>query len=379
MYNAEQIKSELIGLIGWRQNVDPTGWQLTEMTSSSTGLWFNSIHPLLTIENLISVCPRFDVLHSGDQAAINAAFTKWLKEKTEDAIIQAVDAWIDEKFEVKTVGNLLEHQNLFNAAGDFSDTETSTGKVVGMEIVPTRSKSMIVELLAVGFQFEENESFDLKLFKSGMKVANESESIVYDEEGTVKWVNLGWILEGEGAYYLVYNQDDVNGNAINGVRDYTWANKGLTSFPSGRYFKATALNVDSDMVELWDLSDNHYSVSTNYGMNLKFSVRCDYTSFIIDQKNLFKSVIAYQVGINLLREIALNSSSRINNQVDNVDRTQVLYEIDGDTRGDNSSTLYGRYKKALKAIAFDDNRIDKVCLPCRKRGMRHSSIGTMRS
>lgn len=375
MYDAAQIKTELIGLVGWRQNPDSDGWQLTDMTTSSTGLWFNSIHPLLSIDNLISICPEFDRIHS-DQSAINTAFTEWLKEKTEDAIVQAIEAWIDEKFEKKTASNLLERDKLFSVTGNFDDLELSSGKVVGIEVVPARSRSLLTEVTQIGVQFNTNQIIGVHLFKSGQKAPVQTQLVDYQGDGSVQWVNVSWKLDGEGAYFIGYDQRTVTGNAINGVRDYTWDRRGLTSYPTGRYFKATAFTADvADINNLWDLKENAYSVSTNYGLNLCLNARCDYTSFIIDQKNLFKSVIAYQVGINLLRELAFNPESRVNRNEANVERSQILYEIDGDTQGRNDSTLHGRYKKALKSVSFDDSGIDKICLPCRRRSIRFGSIG----
>jgi hypothetical protein len=51
MYSVSEIKSGLIGLIGWRQNVDITGVQLTDLTTTTSGLYFNDEHPLLTFDN----------------------------------------------------------------------------------------------------------------------------------------------------------------------------------------------------------------------------------------------------------------------------------------------------------------------------------------
>lgn len=378
MYDANQIKAALIGLVGWRQNPDTTGWQLTDLTTSSSGLFFNSVHPLLTIDNLISICPEFDRIHTA-QADINAAFTAWLKEKTEDAILQAIESWIDEKFEKKSASNLLERDKLFNVTGNFTDLELSSEKVVGIEVVPARSRSMTTTITKIGVQFDTNQFVDLHLFKTGQKISVQSENIDYQGDGSVQWVDVDWSLSGEGAYYLGYDQRTITGNAINGVRDYTWDKRGLTSYPTGRYYKATAFNASvADINNLWDLKENAYSVSTNYGLNLCLNAQCDYSSFIIDQKDLFKSLIAYQVGINLLRELAFNPESRVNRNEANVERSQILYEIDGDTQGRNDSTVHVRFKKALKSISFDDSGIDKICLPCRRRSIRYSSIGPAR-
>ena len=40
-------------------------------------------------------------------------------------------------------------------------------------------------------------------------------------------------------------------------------------------------------------------------------------------------------------------------------------------------SVFGRYKHALKNIAFDDSQIDSVCLPCLDEGVEFSEIGSI--
>ena len=225
-----------------------------------------------------------------------------------------------------------------------------------------------------------NQIIFINLFKSGNLDPVDTVQIDYTGSGSVQWVDVDWKMSGEGAYYVCYNQANLAGYAVNGVRDYSYGKNGKTSYPSGRYFKATSFGADvNNNDQLWDLKENKYTVSTNYGLNFCIDARCDYSDFIIDQSDLFKTVIAYQVGINLLRELAFNPDSRVNRNESNIERSQILYEIDGDTQGNNESTLFGRLKKALNAISFDDTGIDKICLPCKKRSVRFKAMGPARS
>jgi len=81
------IKTGFDGFIGWKQNDDASGLQLTDLTTSSSGMFYNDIHPILTIENIASVSPDYKKLFPvvGDQ---NTNFTAWLKGKTENGIIE---------------------------------------------------------------------------------------------------------------------------------------------------------------------------------------------------------------------------------------------------------------------------------------------------
>lgn len=101
MYTASTLKTGLIGLIGWRQNRDADGLQLQGLTSTTSGLYYNDVHPLLTFDNLLSIAPDVELL--GDNASERAqAFTDWLQEKTEAGIINAVTDWLDHKLPMRT-------------------------------------------------------------------------------------------------------------------------------------------------------------------------------------------------------------------------------------------------------------------------------------
>lgn len=374
MYNANTLKTELIGLIGWKQNADPSGWQLTDLTTSSSGLWFNGVHPLLTIDNLISICPRFDIIDS-DSAAINTAFTKWLKEKTEDHIVKAIELWFTQKANLRTASNLLERNRLFSSTGNNSELIVSSGKIVGFQVDPIREQSIIASISSFSLHLTANQVLNVHLFKSGQAAPMQTESVDYTEAGSVQWFDVDWQLDGEGSYWLAYDQSDLVGSAIDGIRDFAINYSGFQTFPTAKYFKIAAFNADVDDSVLWDLSKNQYTTSTNYGLNLKLDVQCDYTQFIIDQQLIFKNVIALWVGMELLRELAFNSSSRINRNESNISSLQVLHAIDGDTQGRNDLSLSKQFKDGLNAIQFDTTGIEKTCLPCRKRGIRNKVIG----
>lgn len=93
MVNADQLKTGLIGIVGWRQNTDEAGIQLIELTTSESGLWFGSQHPLLTIDQLVSHAPDFRA-QDDTQVERNTNFTAWLKERTEDGIVEAINDWL---------------------------------------------------------------------------------------------------------------------------------------------------------------------------------------------------------------------------------------------------------------------------------------------
>lgn len=374
MYDAAQIKTGFLPLIGWRQNVDPAGWQLNSLTTSSSGLWYNDQHPLLTIDNLISIAPKFELIDPA-QAAINTAFTNWVQQKTEAYILDTVEEWIRLKFERKTVKNLLQRNTLYTSTGNFADTIPSNSKRVGLEFRLPKSDSIKALLQEISIQLTANQNpLNIYLFEAGTKAAIQTLAVNYTGAGNVQWESVDWELDGEKTYYLLYDQDDLTGLAINSVNDYSLGRNGVTTLPMGRHIRVSALETSEDIAELGDLSKNAYVSDANYGLNVKMDVRCDYTDFILDQKDLFKGAVAKRVAIGFLRELAFNPESRVNRNQLNVTIPQILFEIEGDTQGTSPTGIGYEYRKALEAITFDMEGIEKDCLPCRKRGVKYSSI-----
>lgn len=416
MYNVEKLKTNLFSLIGWRQNPNPGGTQLTEMTTSDSSIWYNDQHPLLTFDNMYSVSPDFDLrtyptydgskidyvvgdvvgdtsdpvilyerikVSTSAEALTNtefwkkhSAFTKWLREKTESGIIDTIDDWYNQKSGLATAINLLSRETIFQDGGDFEDTQDKKGKVVGQYLYPRRSEGVIMTIHKISLQLTQNQSVTVKLFKKGTKTPIVSETFVYDQNGSVQWFTptepTKWVLSGGNTYFIGYNEDDILGNAINAIENC----HRIDYFPTGKFYNIRSFNVDSDFTEMWNESKVLYNTSTNYGLNYKIDVSCDYTDFIIEQKHLFQKAISKRVAMKVLREFPFNANALVNRHVSNIEGSKVLYEIDGDTQGavGNNTRLNKQYEKALNAIQFDRSGIDPICLKCRKRGISYSTI-----
>lgn len=60
MVRANDIQEKLLHLIGWEQNYDTTDLKISEaLTESESGLYFQQIHPLLTLQNMSCIAPDF--------------------------------------------------------------------------------------------------------------------------------------------------------------------------------------------------------------------------------------------------------------------------------------------------------------------------------
>lgn len=412
MYDVSSLQAGLIGLIGWRQNHDPSGVQLSGLTDSSSGLYYNDEHPLLSIENLLSIAPEFTKLSTpaawnsgtdyiiGDLVSLSGtnyiataastnqtppntdywevydAFTYWLKQKTEAGIIRAIQSWAEKKVQRRTANNLIERNLLFDTAVRRENLDTNNGRMVGIEIVPTRSRGLVYEIERIGLQFDTNQTITVYLFHSETTAPVQSQAVVYAASGGMQWAAVNWELEPSGAYYLVYDQSAISGQSINGVFDYVSEWENLLRFPTGKLYRATAIDVtdsSSSVLALWDIDQMGYTLGTNWGLNLDINSRCDYTELILEQKDLFAGLISKVVTAGLLRELAFNPTSRVNRHEANVDRTTLLYEIDGDSQG-RPGGIRKQIEDAIEAIQLDTTGIDEHCLPCRRRGVKYRAV-----
>lgn len=380
MYTASTIKEAFKTLVGWRQSYDPSVWTLgSDVTTSESGLWFNDIHPQLSIDNLMSVSPKFDDMNL-NESEVNAKFTQWVLHVMEGSATQVVDEWADLKFDNRTARNLLNRNELFTNTATFDVYDENRGYLVGFEVAPCKSRSLLMKIKQVALQLEENQTLRVYLYKSGVMTALKFQDLEYTAQGGVQWFPVqDWNLKGEGSYYVVYDQSSLSNRSVNGVSDYDWQNRGFYTYPSGRYFTATAFSAkDNAVTTLWPARQNQYTIATNYGLNLSVSVECDYTDFIVEQKMLFKRAYALRVAINFMQQLYNNASARFNRNEKAMDDAKLLYQIEGDTQGRNVESLVNKYHKALAAISFDESQIDRVCLPCRKRGVTLKSFGLKR-
>ena len=127
-------------------------------------------------------------------------------------------------------------------------------------------------------------------------------------------------------------------------------------------------------MSLWDVSNNIYTITQNYGINLQITIECDLTDIIIQQKNAFQNVIGLQVAIDMLREFAYNPNFNINRTQQNFSREAILYEIDGDSQGYKKSGLAYQQKLAMDALKLDTTNLSRVCTPCNNGGIRFKTI-----
>jgi hypothetical protein len=410
MYNVETLKAGLINLVGFYPSL-PGEEELYHLTASESGLFFQDFHPLITLENLVSIAPDFsEVVFPAYEGATaysigeivssnskvweciqattgnapadpsvywreTSAFNNWLEKKVKAGIIQTIEGWIGEKFTKRTARSLLERETLFTGTGQMDNLQVAGTKIAGHQIQVSRFLGLNTRLHEIGLQFASNGDVTLYLVKNNETAAVKTETISYTGGGGETWHSVNWDLDPNGAYFLCYNQADLPGLPVNHLPDYLSIGvPGSTYWPAfSKFLAISAFEAPGTLPALWDLSGNTYGLNVSHGLNLKFSVTCDYTDLIIEQKDLFKTAVGLQVAINFLREFVHNPNSVVNRNERTMKAEQILYEIDGDPRGREGGLAF-RLSEALAGIQFDTSGIDKACLPCRRRGARVRAI-----
>lgn len=384
MYRAEVIKEKFLNLLGWRQHHNPVEYTIKEeLTKSETGQYFQDMHPLLTLDNIRSIAPDF-VAENFDEL-----FSDWLKIKTQASILKAVESFYSEKLADKTINNLLESKVLFDGAGRMTDVVRNTNSLAGFELIPIRAEGVTLKIEKIGLQFNKNGSFPIYVFHSSNPEPIKTIIVEYTKNGGIQWLEqtdlyLPYMSESTdagGSWFICYNQKELpeGMKAIEKNRD--WSKEPCRSCSRADYanweawskylevhpFKVPA----TDEVKMWDISDNLYTYTTNYGLNLQITMECDLTEILVTQRRAFQNVIGLQLAADMIREFAYNPNFRINRMQQNFSRNELLYELDGDSQGYKKSGILHRLEKAMEALRIDTTGINRVCMPCRSEGIRY--------
>lgn len=435
MVRANDIQEKLLHLIGWEQNYDTSDLKISDaLTVSESGLYFQQIHPLLTLQNMSCIAPDFKnitfpeynsekeyskgnvVDYQGTQyKALQKAqgkqpdieseywvetnlFSEWLESKTKASIQKAIARYCNEKTVEETNKPLCESRTLFDGTGRLVDTVKNKKNLVGFEIIPVRAKGVTTKINKIGLQFTEPGEYTLYLMHSSMDAPVKIIKLNKIRDNSAEWFTVDDLYlpyqsednDAGGSWYLCYFQSELpeGSQAIRKNKDWSKEPCGSCSrrellawMAWSKYLEIHPFFVNEELINtkdkslhLWDVENNQYTYDNNYGLNLEVTVSCDITDFIIEQRMMFQDVIAKQVAVDMLREFAYNSNVRTNRHSINASRLDILYEVDGDSSSMKKSGLSYQLDMAFKAIKLSTSGIDRVCLPCRNNGIKYRTV-----
>lgn len=436
MVRIQEIQEGLLHLIGWRQSYDANDGVISEaLTQSESGLYYQDAHPLLTLQNLQSIAPDFSNIsypaHSTEETYAKGVvvtdsdkhykslkavpeniqitdteywietnpFSEWLETKTKACITKAISCYVNEKVAKGTYKTLCEKKTLFDGTGRIYDTIKNKNNLVGFEIVPIRAKGVTTKINRIGLQFSEPGDYTILVMHSSLMEPYYQETFTKRIGNNIEWFTPSQELylpyetdeiDAGGSWYICYVQSQLptGSQAIRKSRDWskgpcnecsrheyeTWRiwSKYLEVHPF--YVNEELVPIVDEQVQLWDVENNLYDYSTNYGLNLDITVACDMTDFIIEQRQMFTDYLSKSLAVDFLREFAYNPNVRTNRHSINASRPDILYEIDGDSSSVKKSGLSYQLELASKAIQVSTEGIDRVCLPCVNHGIKYRAV-----
>lgn len=435
MIRIKDLNEQLLHLVGWQQSYDTSEVKLSDnLTQSESGMYFQQVHPLLTLPNLMSIAPDFKNTNFPEHDANSSykegvvvtledkyyksikdvpanteitndeywietnLFSEWLEDKTKASIIKLINKFINMKLADKASKSLIENKTLFDGTGRLTNLATNRDRFVGFEVDTVRSKGVTVKINKIGLQFTRPGKYKVYILHSSCDTPVYSFEFEKLKSNSIEWFKPkedillpyeSQEIDAGGSWYIGYLQSDLpeNSQAINRDRDWsTQPCKGcsrqefLAWQAWSKYIEIHPFYVDEnrllgeDEQMYFDPEIMNFTYDANYGINLDVSVYCDLTDFIIKQKQLFQDVIAKQVAVDFLREFVYNPNVRTNRRSINASRTDILYELDGDSSSMKHSGLNYELDLALKALNFSTQGLDRICLPCVNHGLKYRTV-----
>lgn len=406
MFNAVTIQDAFISLVGWRNDSAPGTTQppMGDLLTASSGLYFNDLHPYLTIETLKSICDVFEdytydpwsgggSYNKGDIVTYNGSFwiftqtsivshtpgddeywretnpfNEWLRNKVLAGINKCMNDWFQTKGEMRTASNLLKRSQVLMIPNYKNENVSSTKNWLGWRVCPIPQRGVVMTIDRISIHLRESETISINLYKNG--VFSKTTSITGNATSDILWKDVYWELEPECTYYVAFDKTSVTTDVVNDIANMDRQNWSWNRFPGTLPFaEVSAFEHDGPGESGWNDVVDIQTNQNNFGLNMMISAKCDYTELLVDQKSLFANPILRAVGMMLLRELAYNPKARINRLENNIDKSRLLFEIDGDTLG-RSGSIRKDYDNNIKSVLFDNKQFSEHCLPCKKSTIR---------
>lgn len=310
MVRANDIQEKLLHLIGWEQNYDTSDLKISDaLTVSESGLYFQQIHPLLTLQNMSCIAPDFKnitfpeynsekeyskgnvVDYQGTQyKALQKAqgkqpdieseywvetnlFSEWLESKTKASIQKAIARYCNEKTVEGTNKPLCESRTLFDGTGRLVDTVKNKKNLVGFEIIPVRAKGVTTKINKIGLQFTEPGEYTLYLMHSSMDAPVKIIKLNKIRKNSIEWFSLNDVYlpyqsednDAGGSWYLCYFQSELPEGSQAIRKDKDWSKEPCNSCSRreylawmawSKYIEVHPFFVNEELIEAVNFNDD---------------------------------------------------------------------------------------------------------------------------
>lgn len=417
MYNPTELRVAFTGVVGLLQsNIPGVPYVSAPLTTSSSGIYAQDKHPLVSLENIFYSAPDFNINNYpiwsfgnnyfiGDQVNDGGFYFKSNSNLTGSSIAPHLDAvnwtqfkpyddWLTQTFN-KAVTNMfsevvklfklqdlskaiLEKQQLFRGSGNRNEAIIPSGNGVGFEIITQQAECLLVQIDQLGTQFTQSQNLDFYLYHSSSKIYLKKFTVAVGANSSFSWspiVNciMMYLQQNtQGTYIFMYYESDLTGgnSAISKQwdcssapcsgcdgEDVTMYNR-WSRYTAFRNIKISPLGLDlTNSRTLPDLSKATYGSQTNWGLNFSITVRCDLTEFITSTPFLWADSLAMQWCLELLRIIA--QSTRIETFL-----AQIKIQARAELNLTERSTFINQYWQSINALKIDMSGFSEACQPC---------------
>lgn len=310
MVRANDIQDKLLHLIGWEQNYDTSDLKISDaLTVSESGLYFQQIHPLLTLQNMACIAPDFknmtfeeynteksyskgnvveydEKLYKALQKAQGKRpdieseywvetnlFSEWLESKTKASIQKAIARYCNEKIAQGTYKTLCENRTLFDGTGRLVDVVKNRKNLVGFEIIPVRAKGVTTKINKIGLQFTEPGEYTLYLMHSSMDAPVKIIKLNKIRKNSIEWFSLNDVYlpyqsednDAGGSWYLCYFQSELPEGSQAIRKDKDWSKEPCNSCSRreylawmawSKYIEVHPFFVNEELIEAVNFNDD---------------------------------------------------------------------------------------------------------------------------
>ncbi|MEX0598822.1 MAG: hypothetical protein WD512_20225 [Candidatus Paceibacterota bacterium] len=435
MLDYNKITQELIKKVGIRQTIDTNYKKLGKSVVFDIGKIMIK-HPLLTIENIFECAKQFDEYefpdydpakkYNNDDPYSNRVKasdgniyeyvndtpstgndpitpdndfwellnleTLFLEDIYKNAAYEVITEVMNRKALRYETKSLLQYNKLYNGIGKPNDFIISKGSLVGFEIIPKRNENIAVLINKIGTHFSSSTELKLYLFHTSQ---NKPKEIILNHTNAdgFQWHDSDLKLfyssdeyDTGGAYYLMYDQDQPEAQAVNKQYDYerncsycsTYDNYARKERKDFYLIRPVEIFADERVQDgagnelMFDISDLKGTNLKTYGLNLSMQANCDLTELVIDQSGDIAHVLSTKIKIDLLHEISL--STRING-IEERTKKEAKYALQSKITGGEG--IMSSFEKQIDALDFNLSNLNTRCLPKKKagRGIRSETNG----
>ena len=345
MFNTSKIQTELYGVVGCRQPLNPAYAILDANNLISRSGEYVTNNPYCKIEYL------YDNQDYKDLS--DAEFNTVLKQMQEESISRVCH-------EIFNKPDYIDRQVLYPHAQNRVNTETLPSGFVCYKIEVDIKKNIAFEIKRVLLDFEGAGDIEILLFNTSQDTPIQSQVVTISS--THQAVELNWKVDNsddtyKGDYYLGYLTNYVGIGTLKPFkRDYENSDikSCVTHLTIDEYiFTGHSTNTLPDL-------DDEDSIDEAIGLNPDITVYDDFTDLIIQNESLLAHAISLDLQVKFI-ESYLASLRSNKNERDSQRQIQLLIsQIEGVNAADSVLKVTGLRPQLSRAISHVRKEINKL-------------------